>query len=300
MLHAARPFVLGVAVLLAGTTNTPAAEPNTAGAPTSAAAVPTKQGKANTPAPKQTATPASQNTAALPASSPQVVTHLTNEQDSNTAVTDGLKSRLWQSRILPPDPNEDAATRAALQDLIQRLKTAGAERPVSEPAPAKPVVLEPAPAPVKSVEPTVAAPVDQPNLPVATPAVTPNAGLSPAAIERLNRLVKDPNQVRNPLEMADLLFLNNRLADAAVLYEKALTLTIPNDSATSEDRAWILFQLGTSLRQTDMTRARDTYLKLISEFPNSPWTELAKANGRLINWYESAKPQQLISSPARE
>jgi hypothetical protein len=217
-------------------------------------------------------------------------------------VTDGWKSRLWQSRILPPDPNEDAGKKAALQDLIRRLKTTGTERPVNEPAQVKPLVVEPSRAASESTDAAVAvkAPAEQPHLPVARVEAEPNAALSPAALDRLNRLMKDPNLVQDPLELAELLFLNSRLPEAAVFYEKALMLTIPNDPATSDDRAWILFQWATSLRQTDTTKARDTYLKLISEFPNSPWTELAKANGRLINWYESTKPQQLISSPARE
>ena len=76
--------------------------------------------------------------------------------------------------------------------------------------------------------------------------------------------------------------------------EKALARTLPNDSSMENDRAWILFQLGNCLRQTDMTKARDMYMKLISQYPSSPWTELAKVHGRLISWYQSAKPEQLM------
>jgi tetratricopeptide (TPR) repeat protein len=219
--------------------------------------------------------------------------------DANAVMIDDLRSQLWKSRITPPDPNEDAWTKAALQDLIQRLRSIGAERPVNKPGPLRPIVIaKPA---VVSEEPDVTAPAlaELSGLPAAPPAGEPDGTLSPAAVEKLNHLTKDPNQVHDPLEMAELLFLNNRPVEAAVFYERALALTAPNDAATSDDRAWILFQLGTSLRQTNTDKARDVYLRLISEFPNSPWTELAKANGRLINWYETTKPQQLISSPAR-
>jgi hypothetical protein len=304
-----RLLLLCFAAGLMSSTSVQGAEPNTSGAPASvAAAAKAKSGKTPVPSPKTRTGPAPQDAVAAatvpaaPAQVPQIVTHLPQEPDSNSILTDRMRSRLWQSRILPPDPNEDANTKAALHDLIQRLKTAGAERPVNEPAPRKPIVIEPSSTAPKNSDAAVAvkAPVEQPNLPVAKASAEPNAALSPAALDRLDHLMKDPNLVHDPLELAELLFLNNRPAEAAVLYEKALMLTVPNDPASSDDRAWILFQLGTCLRQTNMAKARDTYLKLISEFPNSPWTELAKANGRLINWYESAKPQQLIASPTRE
>ena len=109
--------------------------------------------------------------------------------------------------------------------------------------------------------------------------------------------MKDPNEVHDPLEMAELLFLSGRQTEATVFYEKALALTQPNDPATESDRAWILFQLGNCLRQTDMARARDMYMRLVSEYPGSPWTELAKAHGRLITWYQNARPEQLMAPP---
>jgi hypothetical protein len=116
--------------------------------------------------------------------------------------------------------------------------------------------------------------------------------MAPSALKQLERLMLDPNQVSDPLEMAELLFLGGRTAEAAVFYEKALASLASSDPMHSEDRAWILFQLGNCLRETDMARARDTYMKLVSQYPSSPWTELAKAHGRLITWYQSAKPEQ--------
>ena len=298
--EANRSLLLCLATVFVYTVSTQGAEPNTSRKPASVvAAIQGKSDKTNQPAAKGKTDSASVK-APGPPQAPQIVTHLPKESDSNSILTDSWRTRLWQSRILPPDPNEDAGTKAVLQDLIQRLKTVGAERPVNEPAPMKPVIAEPAPAAPGKTDSAAPVSTELPSIPVAKPVAEPNGTLSQAAVDRLNHLVKDPNLVHDPLELAELLFLNNRLPEAAVLYEKALTLTIPNDPATSDDRAWILFQLGSSLRQTNMAKARDTYLKLISEFPNSPWTELAKANGRLINWYESNKPGQLISSPTRE
>jgi hypothetical protein len=296
--RAIRPFLLGWAVALAWTNSAQGAEPNTAKAPAPAAVA--TQAKADKPRQaslKSGAAPATQNTVASPTPAPDPNTQPAEESDSNSVLTDQLRSRLWKGRVVLPDANDDATTKAALQDLIQRLKNVGRERPVNEPAPATSAVSEPSTPVTKKTEPAAAAPAEPSGLPTATAATEPNEVLPPAVLQKLNALLKDPNQVHDPLEMAELLFLNNRLAEAAVFYEKALTLTVPNDQATADDRAWILYQLGTSLRQANMGKAQNMYLKLITEFPNSPWTELAKANGRLINWYQDAKPQQLISSP---
>ncbi len=292
--RAAGPFLLcGVAALL-WTTPARAAEPNaTRASSTRPAVAPAKPGKVTSPAPKLKATPAAPDS---PASAPEAVTPPAEPSDGNSILTDRLRSQLWRSRILPPDPNEDALTRAALQDLIQRLKTVGTEQPPEKRPLPKPILVE-APAVTPKNTDAAPAPAEQPGPLAAPEPAGPNEVLSPAALQRLNDLVKDPNQVPDPLEMAELLFLNNRPIEAAVFYEKALALTRPNDPATSDDRAWILFQLATSLRQTSTSRAKDIYLKLISEFPNGPWTELAKANGRLLSWYESTKPQQLIAAP---
>jgi tetratricopeptide (TPR) repeat protein len=218
-----------------------------------------------------------------------------HELNSRSILGDSLRLKLWQSRILPPDPNEDAETRSALADLIRRVEAATLERPESKPVAPAAATVEPRAATSVSVAPPQTIAAERPTTAPQSP-IEQNTALDAETLKRLSHLVEDPNQVSNPLEIAELLFLSGRPAEAAVFYERALALTVPNDPATSDDRAWILFQLGTSLRETDISRARDTYMKLITEFPNSPWTELAKANGRLLSWYQSTKPQQLISS----
>ena len=69
------------------------------------------------------------------------------------------------------------------------------------------------------------------------------------------------------------------------------------DPSYDADRAWILFQLGNCLRETDSAKAQEAYMKLVSEYPDSPWTELAKAHGRLLTWYQKSRPGQVATSP---
>jgi len=223
-----------------------------------------------------------------------------NDRDNtDTDISDVLARRLWQSRMSAPDPEEDADTRRALQSLIARVQSM--QFPGSD---MEPTFSAPA-APTASVEQatlnTVVDTTPEVRTPLASAATGTNEALpllEPTTLERLERLLQDPNQVNDPLEMAELLFLSGRTTEAAVFYEKALTQLAPNDPGQSEDRAWILFQLGNCLRETDMGKARDSYMKLISQYPNCPWTELAKAHGRLITWYQGANPQQWM--PTKE
>ena len=205
----------------------------------------------------------------------------------------GLTRRLWESRISAPDPNADSETRAALDRLIQQIRAVRfapkdrtptfsappASKPVAEPNEMQPA---PTPMPARIAEP-------------ASTAVTKTDATFPSDVEkRLQELVQDPNHVSEPLELAELLFLSNHRVEAAVFYRRALDLADAKGTATPEDRAWILFQLANCLRETDMTRAADTYTTLVAEYPDSSWSELAKAHGRLINWYQRAKPHDLV------
>jgi hypothetical protein len=94
--------------------------------------------------------------------------------------------------------------------------------------------------------------------------------------------------------MAELLFLSNHPVEAAVFYRRALDLADAKGTAAPEDRAWILFQLANCLRETDMTQAEDVYTQLVAEYPDSSWSELAKAHGRLISWYQRVRPRDLV------
>lgn len=222
-----------------------------------------------------------------------------NGGDTDANINDVLARRLWQNRMSAPDPEEDADTRRALQSLISRVQSMRFSDLDTEPtfsAPAAPTtnVQQATPNTVVTTTPEVTTPLAS-----ATSRIDETLPLlEPATLKRLERLLQDPNQVNDPLEMAELLFLSGHTVEAAVFYEKALARLALNDPNQSEDRAWILFQLGNCLRETDMGKAKETYMKLISQHPNCPWTELAKAHGRLITWYQDAKPEQWM--PAKE
>jgi tetratricopeptide (TPR) repeat protein len=159
--------------------------------------------------------------------------------------------------------------------------------------------------PAMTVQPPAPTPVDTNSVKVApAPAVVPatpdgTSGLSPKAQKTLDDLRQNPSRVQDPLEAAELLFLSGRATDAVPFYEEALRRTRAGDAACVGDRAWILFQLGNCLRETDITKAQDAYTKLIAEYPDSPWTEMARASGRYLTWYQSTRPDQLRASAGK-
>ena len=110
---------------------------------------------------------------------------------------------------------------------------------------------------------------------------------------------RKPEQVQSPLELAEILFLSGNLNDAAMLYQEALKRQDPNDTTVSRDRAWILFQTGNCLRNNDMPAAAKIYRRLLTEYPTSPWADLASARGKLIDWYLKDEPEKLVVEAMR-
>jgi len=73
----------------------------------------------------------------------------------------------------------------------------------------------------------------------------------------------------------------------------------PNDVSLSGDRAWVLFQLGNCLQNHKPTTAMEIYRKVLVEYPDSPWTDLAKARRGVIEWRLKEKPHGWIREPER-
>ena len=119
----------------------------------------------------------------------------------------------------------------------------------------------------------------------------------------LRSLVQHPEKLDNPLELGEILFLSGNLKEASIVYVEALNRKDPNDAGSSLDRAWILFQIGNCLRDDDMPAAAKMYQRLLTEYPNSPWADLAKARSILIDWYLKEEPVKLVAeikNPASE
>lgn len=226
-----------------------------------------------------------------------------SQADPNTPSTPApsgeLARRLWETRISLPESNEDAEAKDDLQSLIQKVRSLQFEDNEVTPTFSSSEQSRPSVEPNQtSVRPPRPAPRAVPRATAATnPEIAPPGSLRPATLDQLAQVAQAPEHVSNPLEVAELLFLSGYPTEAIPFYESALAKTSRTDETTNSDRAWILFQLANCLRDTDMTRARDTYQKLVAEHSDSPWAELARVQGRLITWYLTTKPDQLLTEP---
>jgi tetratricopeptide (TPR) repeat protein len=114
-------------------------------------------------------------------------------------------------------------------------------------------------------------------------------------LQTIRSLSKKPGNLHNPFELGETLFLSGYLKEAAIFYQEALKRKSPDDAGSTRDRAWILFQIGNCLRNDDQTEAIKMYGQLITEYPNSPWKELADARRTLLDWYLKDEPHKLIT-----
>jgi tetratricopeptide (TPR) repeat protein len=122
----------------------------------------------------------------------------------------------------------------------------------------------------------------------------PKGHITKKTLEIFTKLSQHPEKLRNPLELAEILFKRNYLEQAAMCYRQALDRMNANQNQQPVDKAWVLFQLGNCLKNTEKSTALQMYGQLIEEYPDSPWTDMAKVKRQLIEWYMQNKPHSLI------
>jgi len=127
----------------------------------------------------------------------------------------------------------------------------------------------------------------------------PYESVTDQTLQMLKNLSQHPKQLDNPFELGEVLFLSGHLKEARLFYQEALNRGDANDIASARDKAWILFQIGNCLRNDDLPRATKMYRQLILECPDSPWTDLAKTQEKLINWHQKDEPRKLVGALAK-
>ncbi|MHC4159424.1 MAG: tetratricopeptide repeat protein [Planctomycetota bacterium] len=204
-----------------------------------------------------------------------------------------LKRRLWKARINPliENADKDNTSKNELQLIIKQIRSITFE-PKSKPQP------------IISVEPTPKTEPNETSSDTETPKENekkqvqyqiPYEPLTSQTLETLRNLSQHPDKLNNPFELAEVLFLSGHLKEAVLLYQEALNRTSSDDVDSAQDRAWILFQIANCLQDDDPPTAVKMYRQLITEYPDSPWTDLAKARDKIIDWYTKENPQTLIT-----
>jgi hypothetical protein len=278
----------------------------------------------------------SKQRAATVSSVPQSVEHL---QDANTPETqtaedssqDGLyvaaktsseiTGQLQYNGTIAPESRQSVKNRQELQRLIAQVRSIKFEPKNLIPGPPrtiKPVLTSPQgePSEVSSITQTTKQIVkkegselsldSQPGSSQAAmdkPSYQPISAQTLQMLENLDQSAVE--QLHNPMQLAEILFLSGHLKQAATFYQQALNRIDPNDAMSAQDKAWILFQIGNCLRESqddqsksrqvlDGAEAKKMYRRLIEECPNCPWADLAMSRVNLIDWFLNDEPEKLI------
>jgi hypothetical protein len=209
-----------------------------------------------------------------------------------------LERQLSESRISPPAQSPENSKSNELRQIIEQIRSVKFEssrgelvepqQPAQQPVDTSPAVW---PQPT-----TTALPAETELQSRISSTVTKPAGESTSdhTLQIVEGLLKDPNQITNPFELAEILFRSGRMVPAGLCYKQALKAMPTDDPNLGTERAWILFQIGNCLKDEDPNTARESYAELIRTHPDSPWTEIARVRHGLIEWYQQERPGELI------
>lgn len=220
--------------------------------------------------------------------------------DSTPKSSSQLKRQLWQDRITAPESREDKRGRNELQQIIEQIRSVGFE-PQNEP-PEPVIVVEQAPA---ARPDETSSRIEAKEAPGKKEVESGQELVSGRTLQMLESLLQHPDQIDNPLELAEVLFISGYLKEAGVFYQDALNRKSADEAGSaqettalreSRDRTWTMFQIGNCLRDRDLPAAKKMYQQLIAEYPGSPWTDLARAQDKLIDWYQTNEPYTLVKS----
>ncbi|MFB0552178.1 MAG: tol-pal system YbgF family protein [Phycisphaerae bacterium] len=203
-----------------------------------------------------------------------------------------LRQQLWRAELSIAKGEKDERTKDELKRIIEQIRSIEL-KPDKQPS-------EPVPVPevVQITEPNetfsdVAVPKEQKTTEIETK--LPYEPISDQTLQILKDLSQHLDNLRNSFELGETLVLSGNLKEAAIFYQEALKRKSPDEVGSARDRAWILFQIGNCLRNDDPITAMKMYGQLITEYPNSPWRELAEARSKLLDWYQKDKPHKLIA-----
>lgn len=203
------------------------------------------------------------------------------------------RGQLQQAILNVPEKKKDNKSKDELKRLIQQVRSIEFKHQKS---PEPVIAVEPAP----TTEPNKTSPnnnveVQKGDKRKTAEAKLPYEPIADQTLQILKNLSQHPDKVNNPFQLAEILFLDGRLKEAAMFYQEALNRIGKDGSSPDEDRAWILFQIGNCLRNDDPPTAMKAYRQLITEHPSAPWTEIAKTLEKLIDWYQKDKPRESIA-----
>lgn len=202
-----------------------------------------------------------------------------------------LKHRLRQSHISAPAGKTDHTAKNDLAEIIRQVRSITFNQTNDQLRP----TTDEEQTPIQEVEPVALNNEMSDKSRESAEQPLSHGPVADRTLAAIEKLAEDPNQLSKPFELAEILFKSRQFEQAAKCYQYALERTDPNQPDPALRRCWILLQLGNCLREDNPSQAKAAYGRLITEYPNSPWTDLAQAQVGLIDWYEQNKPETLIA-----
>ena len=206
--------------------------------------------------------------------------------------TTDISRQLWRARITNLKDGKISESQKELRQIIRQINSVEFETQyqTSEPL----IVLEP----VQKAEPNaISSDTETPKQqkPNKIKSQLLDGQIIDQTLQTFKNLSQHPDQLHNPFELAEILFNSHCFREAAKCYQEALNRMTTNQTDQRANKAWVLFQIGNCLQDIDRPAAIKMYKQLIEEHPNSPWTDLAKARSKLIDWYQQDKPWELVA-----
>ena len=206
--------------------------------------------------------------------------------------TTDISRQLWQARISASEDRKPNQSKNELRQIIRQINSIEFKPPNQTPEPL--IVVEP----IRKTEYSEISSdteMSQEQEPDKIERKLPDGQITDHTLQTFKSLSQHPDQLHNPFELAEILFSSHCLREAAKCYHESLNRMATNETDQLASKAWLLFQIGNCLRNIDPPTAMQMYRQLIAEYPNSPWTDLAKAKTKLIDWYLKDKPNTLIN-----
>ena len=125
------------------------------------------------------------------------------------------------------------------------------------------------------------------------PQQTSANALNPEIVKKLERIIEQSASTDEPQLLADMLYQSGYYELAAYFYEMAVTRGT-KEQINDADKVWLMMQKAVCLSNSNPQQALQIYKSLTSQYPVSPWTDLAKNYGGLLDWLEAQQPKKLI------
>jgi tetratricopeptide (TPR) repeat protein len=198
--------------------------------------------------------------------------------------------KLRQTAIKSFPPTQTSDPKDQLKQVIEHVQLLKSPKP--KPTTTADIHLVQPVQPTPAVKTQVLAPTKSQN------SQMPKATTTDYTNRALTTLIANPQNVVDPLAVAESLFNQGNLKTAVKFYNLALERLA--DEIDNPNRPWALFQAANCIRQDDPIGANILYQQLISQYPASDWTAMAYSQQQTITWYLQNSPKKILEKYIRD